>query len=184
MYLAAKQQAWNCEIAQTERQIHKKGGHDFVTDPKTGARKPVKADAVGWLNRPPSPKRAWFSLETDMGTEAEKKVKQKMRLHRQHYDSGAYQKRHDTRSSRYLFVVADIRDPYLIRPIDEAEWKQRLQHRALTMKRWAEEEGMGKQFWFSVGYALTEESVWDGPIWVTPEQKQAVSFTQPLQPTG
>lgn len=176
MYLGAKKLGWTFEIVQTERDIHTKEGHDFVTDPETHERKPVKADAVARLTQTPSKKAAWLSPEVDMGTEAEKKIRQKIRLHREHYVSGDYQKRHGVKSNRTCFVVADVRDPYLIRPIDQAEWKERVRQRTLTLKHWAEAEGMGSQFWFTPGFALTEEAVWQGPIWARPGQPTPVSF--------
>jgi len=179
MYRGAKRLGWTFEIVQTERDIHKTKyppGYDWVTDPKTRQRKPVKADAVVRVTQIPSPKAAWLSLEVDMGTEAEKKLKQKIRLHREHYLSGAYQKRHGVRSNRTAFVVADVRDPYLTRPIDEAEWRERVEHRTLTLKRWAEEEGMKAQFWFSMGYAITEETVFTQPIWLRPFETNSEAF--------
>jgi len=104
MYLAARKLGWRFDIIQSERDVHKRGGHDWVTDPKTKRRKPVKADAVCRLTLPTN-KSAWLSAEVDMGTEGEAKVKQKFRLHRQHYVSGKYRQRHDTPSSRIPLVL-------------------------------------------------------------------------------
>ena len=185
MYLVAKRIDWQFEIIQSQRDIHKRGGHDWVRDPKTGKRKPVKPDAVCRLTLTPSEKSAWLSPEVDMGTEGEKKVKQKFRLHREHYDTAkSYQKRHGTTSHRVPFVVADIRDPLLTQPMDEMDWRERVGERVLTLKRWAEEEGIEQHFWFAPSFALTTETVWQQPIWLRPGASNPVSFISINSPGG
>ena len=175
MYLAAKRLDWRFDIVQSEREIHKRGGHDRVIDSKTGDKRPVKADAVCRLTLP-TDKSAWISLELDMGTEGPKKIKRKFRLHRQHYISGKYEKRHSTRRSRILFVVADIRDPWLIKPMTEKDWRRRIEERVLMLKRWAKEAGMEHHFWFTSAIDLTEETVWHKPIWLRVATVGKVSF--------
>ena len=176
MYLGARQAGWKFDIVQTERDIHKRGGHDRVNDPQTGQRRPVKADAVCRLSLAPADKRVWLSLEVDMGTEGEKKIKRKFRLHRQYYVTGGYQKRHGTQSNRVPFVVAAVRDPLLANPMDEADWRRRVRERVLTLKRWAEEEGMRQHFWFAASFDLTVETVWQAPLWRKPLAGQSVPF--------
>jgi hypothetical protein len=177
MYLAAKKVGWSFDIIQTERDINKQaGGHDKVQDTKTRQTRAVKADAVCRLTLTPSKKAAYMSLEVDMGTEPEKKIKQKLRLHRQHYTSGLYEKRHGTKSNRIPFVVADVRDPELIRPIDEAEWQERVRHRVGTLKRWAEEEEMQWHFWFAPSFELTEQTIWQERVWYKVGESEKLAF--------
>jgi hypothetical protein len=176
MHLAAKRLGWQFEIIQSERDIHKRGGHDWVTDPQTKTRKPVKADAVCRLTLNPSGRRAWLSPEVDMGTEGEKKLKQKFRLHRRHYTSGKYQERHGTTSSRIPFIVADVRDPLLSQPMDDRQWRERLGERVLTLKRWAEEEAITQHFWFAPSFALTQGTVWQQPVWLRPGTSKPIPF--------
>ena len=176
MQRGARRAGWQFDILQTEREIHKRGGHDWVVDLATGKRKPVKPDAVCRLALTPSDQSTWLSLEVDMGTEAEKKIKRKFRLHRAHYLSGKYQQRHGTDRNRVPFVVADVRDPLLVRPPSKEDWRRRVRERVLTLKRWAEEEGMRQHFWFAASYDLTEETVWQNSVWLKPLAAGPLAF--------
>ena len=175
MYRGARRLGWQFEIVQSERDIHKRGGHDRVIDPKTGDKKPVKADAVCRLKLS-THESALVSLELDMGTEGEKKIKCKLRLHRQHWLTGKYQKRHGTKSSRISFVVADIRDPQIVKPMTERDWRRRVEERVLDLQRWAQEEGMKQYFWFAPAYTLNEETIWQKPLWLRPDLAKPVPF--------
>ena len=175
MHGGARRLGWQFEIVQSEREIHKRGGHDWLTDPTTNARRPVKADAVCRLKLSTN-ESALISLELDMGTEGEKKIKRKLRLHRQHWLTGKYQKRHGTKSSRIPFVVADIRDPWLVNPMGEDDWKRRIGERVLLLKRWAQEEEIEQHFWFAPAYTLTAETIWQKPLWLRPKLAKPVPF--------
>lgn len=165
MHRGAQRIGYDLEIVQTERDIHRRGGHDFVVDPEDGIEKPVKADAVCRLVRPDG-KSIWLSLEIDMGTEGEGKIRRKYRLHRRHVTSGAFEARHAARNSRVAFIVGDVRNPLLARPLTQGAWQRRVRVREQQLKEWAGEEGMNRQFWFTARFSLTDDSVWQQPVWL------------------
>jgi len=176
MHLATQRLGWGFDIKQTQRDIDKKDGHDFVVDPVTNRRHAVKADSVVGVTKD-HPAEKLFSIETDMGTEDNPKlVMRKMRLHQAHFKSGAYARRHNTKSHRVLFIVADVRDPNIRAPLTETEWKKRVTHRAVTLLNWAEDAGLGNRFWFTVGYRFTEEDAFTGQKWLVPLHPEALSL--------
>jgi hypothetical protein len=167
-HLAAEKAGWAFEIVQTEREVSREDGHDRVRDPLTGRMVTVKPDSVCRLVFTPSRQGIYFSPEIDMGTEGPKKIKAKVRTHVAHFTSGGYSRRHGTSSCRIVFVVADVRDPLLARPLTEAEWHERVAARCAHLKSWAEEAIPGPRrdlFWFAPVSALDAETIFQTPIW-------------------
>jgi hypothetical protein len=167
-HLAAQREGWQFEIVQTEREVDKQDGHDRVRDPVTSRLVTVRPDGVCRLIFGPSRQGIYFSPELDMGTEGPKKIRAKARAHVAHFTSGAYERRHGVTSSRVLFVVADVRDPLLERPLDEDEWRARVVARCEDLKHWTEDEIAGARkdlFWYVPAFALTEETIYRAPVW-------------------
>ena len=175
--LAARPNGWAFELLQSEREIDKRAGHDRVVDPKTGKRVTVRPDSVCRLVFPNS-RGIYFSPEIDMGTEGPKKIKAKARAHVAHYSTGLYRKRHGVSSQRILFVVADVRDPLLDRPLRETEWRERVVQRTEKLKHWVEQEIKGTRrdlFWFVPATALNEATIYHEALWTRAgfEERQA-----------
>jgi hypothetical protein len=180
-YLAAQAEGWTFEIVQTEREVNRQDGHDRVTDPATGRRVTVKPDSVCRLIFTPSRQGMYFSPELDMGTEGPKKIRAKVRAHVAHFKSGGYQKRHGTTSHRILFVVADVRDPRLARPLTEVEWRERVAGRCESLKGWIEDAVPGERrdlFWVAPAFALTGETVYQGRVWRRAGQRGAHALAE------
>ncbi|MBA3533348.1 MAG: replication-relaxation family protein [Ardenticatenales bacterium] len=165
--MGAQQVGWMLEIVQTEREINQSGGYDRVTDPLTGQIVSVKPDSVCRLLLAPS-QGIYFSVELDRGTEGPEKIKAKVRAHAAHFTSGAYTKRHQTTSSRILFVVADVRDPLRARPLTEVEWQESIRARCEQLKHWTELAIPGERrdlFWFAPAFALSPQTLYHAAVW-------------------
>jgi hypothetical protein len=100
--------------------------------------------------------KAHFLLELDRGTMTTSRFKTKIRAYRVYYESGAYQRRYETRSLRVLTVTTSAaRVANLRRVTEEAEGKQR--------------------FWFTTLEQITPQTVIATPIW-------SVATMRALQP--
>jgi hypothetical protein len=104
--------------------------------------------------------KAHFLLELDRGTMTTSRFKTKIRAYRVYYESGAYQRRYETRSLRVLTVTTSAaRVANLRRVTEEAEGKQR--------------------FWFTTLEQITPQTVIATPIWTVATMRALQPLVEP-----
>jgi hypothetical protein len=90
--------------------------------------------------------KAHFFLELDRGTMTTTRFKSKIEAYQVYYQSGAYQRRYETRSLRVLTVTLS-------------------EIRAENLRQVSEEAGGKQRYWFTVLEKIQPQSVLNVPIW-------------------
>jgi len=103
--------------------------------------------------------KAAFFLELDRGTMTTKRFKTKILAYQVYYESGAYQRRFQTKSLRVLTVTTS-------------------HARLENLKRVTEEAGGKLRFWFSTLTHMLPEHVLTAPIWELATQSEPKSLVE------
>jgi hypothetical protein len=89
---------------------------------------------------------AHFFLELDRGTETIGRFKSKILAYTAYYQSGAYERRYNSKSMRVLTVTSSVK-------------------RLENLKKATEEAGGKRRFWFAIQNTISTDSILHAPIW-------------------
>jgi hypothetical protein len=91
-------------------------------------------------------KKARFFLEIDRGHTEGPRIRRKVRIYREYYASGLYERHFGSRSLRVLTVTTTDR-------------------RLGNLRKWSESEGGGRLFWFTTQRLVFWHALLEKPIW-------------------
>lgn len=142
-----------------ERTLKSDEMKDYVEDPSGSGRISIIPDGYFCLGLPDG-RRACFALELDRGTVTRDRWKTKIRGYVEYTKSGRYEKRYGTPSLRVLTAVAAAR-----RAGTREEEERKIRRRVEKIKKWTEDEGGKRIFWFAGEADLGPETVLTDPVW-------------------